>query len=315
MGVAAVGDSRMHLTRMIAVGFAWAVSISTSATALTFNITTAPGASLSTAQASAFGTAAAAWSALLTDPIAVNLQVGFLTLGQNILGSTTLNFVVKDTSSVVAALGGDATSASDAKAVASLLAQPPPNGTILLTTAQAKALGYSQTGIDATIEFSSSYQFATSRNSDGSTPQGFYDLIGVAEHEIGHALGFVSSFDLGGAVYTPTLLDEFRYTAQNARATSTGSAFYSLNNGAASIASFSTGGVGQYQASHWLQGTGGLMDPAVAAGVSQNITALDLQALDIIGYNLPEPGSIMIVLLGVAGAALVRRRPVLVSRF
>ena len=305
----------MHSNRLVAASLALALTMSAPASALTFNITTAPNATLSTAQAAAFDAAAAAWSAVLIDNITVNLQVGFVsTLGQNILGSTSLTFAAPfSTSGVVAALATDARSTDDAKAVASFQALPPGNATMLLTSAQAKALGATLVGTDAIIEFSTNFQFATTRNADGSTPQGFYDLIGVAQHEIGHALGFVSSFDFSSPQQTnvPTLLDEYRFTALNTRATATGSAYFSLNDGLTSFASFSPGGTGQYQASHWLQGTGALMDPAVATGVSQNITALDIQALDVLGYDIavPEPGSLAILLVGMAGAALMRRRP------
>lgn len=293
-----------------------AFTLSTPADALTFSITTAPSATLTPAQAAAFNTAAAAWSAVLLDNIVVNLQVGFVsTLGANVLGSTTLTFAGPYvTGSIVGALAADAKSADDAKAVASLQALPPSNSTILLTSAEAKALGATFTGNDATIEFSTAYQFSTSRNPDGSTPQGFYDLIGIAEHEIGHALGFVSSFDLVASQQNnpPTLLDEYRFTAANVRATTTGTAYFSLNDGTTDIANFSPGGTGQYQASHWLSGTGGLMDPTVAPGVTQNITPLDIRALDVLGYDIAvtEPGTLAIVFLGLAGAAWVRRRPV-----
>jgi len=276
---------------------------------LTFNITTAANASLSAAQAAAFNTAATAWSAVLSDPITVNLQVGFVSLGSGILGSTYLTLESLPTASVVAALGTDAKDANDAKAVASIAALPPTTPNLELTSAQAKALGYSFTGNDAVIEFSTNYTFSTGRDAQGGTPAGQYDLIGVAEHEIGHALGFVSSFDFNGDL---TVLDLFRYTSFDTRASTTGSTFFSLDKGATSLAKFSPGANDNYQASHWLQGTGSLMDPAVAAGVSQNITALDIKALDVIGYDVivvAEPASLTLLFGGIALAIARRRRP------
>jgi hypothetical protein len=75
----------------------------------------------------------------------------------------------------------------------------------------------------------------------------------------------------------------------------------------------SVNGDGQ-QASHWRDNLDlGIMDPtAVGAGNLNVVTALDLQAFDIIGYNLivagvPEPSS-LVVLGGAFGALLLRRR-------
>ena len=62
--------------------------------------------------------------------------------------------------------------------------------------ANAKALGIvpgDAPGIDATITFNSSVSFDFDP-SDGITP-GTTDIIGVATHEIGHAMGFVSGVD------------------------------------------------------------------------------------------------------------------------
>lgn len=295
--------------RRFVLALCTATSLHGAASALTFSITTAPGDTLSSAQYDAFVTAANSWTAVLTDPINVNLQVGFTALPGNTLGQTSLSTSTRSTSSVLAALTADRTSARDSQALASIANLAPSTPTISLSSAQAKAIGFISTGTDAVIEFSTNYSFATSRNADGSTPAGSYDLIGVATHEIAHALGFLSSFDYG---LSPSLLDLFRFTALNTRATTTGPAYYSLDDGASSLAAFSPGGSGQYQASHWLQGTGGLMDPAVAAGVSQNITLLDTRALDVLGYNLaetavPEPASLGLLLTGILVAVRSRR--------
>ena len=158
------------------------------------------------------------------------------------------------------------------------------NSVIGLTTANAKAIGYSSTGsgIDARISFSS--QFAFDFNPRNGIAAGSYDFYAVAIHEFGHALGFVSGVDdydfLGGPNgpakdsdcsgdgsftcgdypanndWFGETLDLFRYSADGKLDWTTNTASYFSADGGASAFEgglFSTGtyhGDG-WQASHW----------------------------------------------------------------
>lgn len=294
----------------LAAGLVGVAMAAQPAGAVTFSFSILGGDTLSNDQSAAFQMAANAWSAVLADPIAVTLKIGFRNLGSGILGETTPTLVSLDANTTRGLLAADARSATDAAAVASL--PPYAVGTrLLLTSAEARAIGATTSaGADASIEFSSSFTFSTSRNAQGQVAAGTYDLIGIAEHEIGHALGFVSDVDYRTGY--PSLMDQFRFSGTAVRSETAGaSAYFSLDDGTTSVAAFSPGGSGNYQASHWLQGTGGLMDPAIATGVTQTITALDLNAFDALGYDLitavPEPGSALLLLVGVLGLGVVRR--------
>ncbi|QNN21292.1 PEP-CTERM sorting domain-containing protein [Planctomycetales bacterium ZRK34] len=312
--------------------------------ALTFNLVPAGG--MSQQAIDGFQEAADWWSSLLDDSITVKIDINFTTLGAGILGSTGSNSEVYTYSQVAAALTLDATSADDTSAVANLpvgstldfrtqdrsgtieldnetVGSNATNNTYLdINTANAKAIGLTlsdPSASDASITFSDAFTWDFDR-SNGITG-GSYDFVGVAAHEIGHALGFVSGVDTvdiftepngpndtvdlnGGqpgigeldpfAIYNT--LDLFRYSSASLLLGADvldgaygGTSYFSIDGGATNLARFSTGafnGNGR-QASHWLDNQGlGIMDPTAATGELLNVTTLDLQGFDVIGWDL-----------------------------
>ncbi len=206
--------------------------------------------------------------------------------------------------------------------------------------------------IDAIIEFNSNQTFDYDR-SDGIRP-GAIDFESVAAHELGHALGFVSDLDSADLVHwgfgetyiiaTPSTLDLFRFEEGTALDPETLTEFQSFPRSfqtgvgantdiiipgqfassaelAMSTGSLDPAGDGR-QLSHWkddalTQNTIGLLDPTLSFGASKQITANDLVALDLIGWDVtyravPESGSLMPVSALAAGVGglfwNVRRR-------
>ena len=226
-----------------------------------FNLVEAPNDTISPEVRNGFIAAANYWSRVVADPgFTVNLQIGFHDLGAGILGSTGSNQNQESYSSFRDALAAHQTSADDAKAVSSLQSGNSfamllngnannPNGAgsrtpyvdnngnannslIQMTTPNARALGLPVTygtgddSFDGLITFSNRFTFDFDQ-SDGINA-GAYDFIGVATHEIGHALGFISGVNVldglnGGNTYLTddqlayvSPVDLFRYTALSA---------------------------------------------------------------------------------------------------
>ncbi|KQV59680.1 MULTISPECIES: NF038122 family metalloprotease [unclassified Duganella] len=295
-----------------------------------------------------FQAAAARWSSLLNDNVTINLTVGFNSLGGGILGQAASAEDFHTYSSVRNALAADATSAADAAAVAHLPGGASfgmlinrtannPNGPgsslpyvdndadannqiLSITNAEAKAIGLAVTpqslsgcigNCDGFIQFNSDFQFDF--NPNNGTDANAFDFVGVAAHEIGHVLGFISGVDILDGNSPPyngpfndnlftyvSALDLFRYSAMSAAHgvidwTADNRAKYFSLDGTTVGPGFSTGvnfGDGR-QASHWKDNLFiGLMDPTAGLGETLHISGNDVLAMDAIGWNvaaIPEP--------------------------
>jgi hypothetical protein len=183
------------------------------------------------------------------------------------------------------------------------------NTTIYMSYANQKSVGLlagNNSASDASITFSSNFTFDFDPR-DGITP-GAYDFVGVATHEMGHALGFTSGVDVLDNNSTSTFypddqfiyvkpLDLFRFSSSSVSTGGNGTIdwtadtrvkYFSIDGGTTSIAQFATGSVhgDGRQASHWKDNLGiGIMDPTLAAGELGQIANNDRQALDVIGWN------------------------------
>lgn len=318
----------------------------TASAAPVFNFSYIPGTSLQAQQG--FQDAAARWSNLLSDNVTINLTVGFNSLGGSILGQTATAQDFHSYASVRNALAADATSGADATAVAHLPAGSTfgmlinrtannPNGpgspipyvdndgdannqVLYIANAEARAIGLATApkslsgcigNCDGFIQFNSDFNFDF--DSSNGTNFNAFDFVGVAAHEIGHVLGFISGVDILDANSPPhngpfnddqftyvSTLDLFRYSAASAAqgvidwTADSRSKYFSLD-GSTVGPEFSTGvnfGDGR-QASHWKDNLYiGLMDPTAGLGETLHITSNDLLAMDTIGWNIaaiPEP--------------------------
>lgn len=338
----------------------------------TFNLSYISGTSL--AEQTAFASAASYWASSFRDNVTINLTVGTGILGSGVLAQASSVRATATYGSFRSQMVADATSATDAAAVAHLpnttgvsmylnYTTNNPNGSgsatpyvdlgtdvivpannanntmVRLTNANARALGYNPAtsnlfgfcpvACDGFIQFAAS-GFTWDLNRTNGITAGAFDFVGLAIHEIGHALGFVSGVDVLDTAASPgpteasltqvTPLDMFRCSSDSAAANTTldftaGTAVknFSLNNCATTLGQFATGfthGDGR-QASHWKDSLGlGIMDPTAAPGELLAVTALDLLAFDAIGWDLavPEPGTMVLGATWMLGLLAVRRR-------
>lgn len=316
---------------------AGAVLSASPAAALTITLNDIGGVTGSQAELG-FKVAAKYWESVFTNDANVKLDVGYSNLGAGILGSTGSTLFTTTIDGYYGLLGATQTSALDAIAVANLSplsgtgsldvlvpgyltpgagidvnapARIAPDGeaitqTLALSSANVKALlgDFGYAGSDGTIRFSD--QFAFDFDARDGIAAGTYDFVGVAVHEIGHALGFISGVDdfdysngYGGSdvddYWWGYGLDMFRYSAPGQLDWTVGtSSYFSIDGGVTNLGNFSTGsqnGDG-YQASHWKAPATpctdflGIMNPYICGGLEDSVEALDLALFDAIGWNV-----------------------------
>lgn len=290
-----------------------------------------------------FNIAAGYWAHMLTNDATINLGVKFAPLDPGVIGQTSTRGVdysvaawksAFDTTKSSSAIdqnivlptltgggisglttGVDSSGNNDVSLPPVQLNGKYASTVLYANSSLVKAMGGSVASphdFDGNVEFSSNFKFDF--NPSNGISAGQMDFIGVAIHEIGHALGFVSGVDdfdywsfpngPGGGVLGYDLnntsifsaLDMFRYSAPGQiDLTVGGTKYFSIDGGKTALAgnTFSTGafnGDGN-QASHWkdLGGCGGqlgIMDPNFCYAQMGFVTGLDLAAFDAMGWNL-----------------------------
>jgi len=262
----------------------------------------------------AFNYAASQYSDLYSDNITINITVkadAAVGLGQSL---TQLKGSYSYTQ-IRNLLINDATTADDAAAISTLPTNDPNGGgNYLLSKAQAKALGVNGvTGSDGTFTFAANQSYTFDPNNRAVA--GKYDFIGVVEHEITEIMGRNSGLQAAGFPYY-LAFDLFRYTSAGNRSMTTSGTgvYFSLDGGTTNLKAYNSNPAGDLM--DWASGANDSFNAFSSAGVQNDMSAVDLRVMDIIGYNrivsvaTPEPSEVLPFLLsfGILGWKLRRTR-------
>ncbi|WP_158928832.1 NF038122 family metalloprotease [Acidisphaera sp. S103] len=231
--------------------------------------------------------AAAYFDALITNPITVNIDVGYgeydgKALPAGVLGDTQiLNSDYITTAQFKTDLSKLPGTSTVQSALASLSSPGEPTS-VWVEGGDAKAVGATAaygTETDAAIGFAldpTGRMFNYSPT--GPAVLGEVDFIGVAEAEIGHALGRVSTLGIS------TSLDLYRYSSPGTIGVPGASpTYFSVNGGTTNLDNFAT----SLDYGDWAASAG---DDAVAAviptGTENLFTATDVTELNALGYGI-----------------------------
>lgn len=328
-----------HASAAALVLFAAALSVPDARAAL---ITVNAGASLAanTAALNAFNRAATRLGAYFADPVTIHVDADFGGVGSPDLAAVTSPTLLQGSYNTVRGLlVADAADEADDAIVAALptagqfVAYVPQGisleNALIVSQATAKALGVP--GVvtsDATITFNASYGFDFD-NSDGVAAD-LVDFESVVLRELVRTLGFSSAIEgvdalvNSGASDALVLhaLDLFRF--RDGELPASAAAFTTrprllVPGQSASFSDAQNVYAFAPSSGYWLDDaiTGvrvGIMDPTLPKGVALGLSAADLRALDVIGWDLAEPESepvpepLSVLLLGAGVVAVLRRR-------
>ncbi|WP_200817762.1 NF038122 family metalloprotease, partial [Calothrix rhizosoleniae] len=150
---------------------------------------------------------------------------------------------------------------------------------------------------DGYIVLNDSFTWDNDYTRTGEAAEQTIDLLSVVLHETGHIMGFTSGIDYSLENNTQysgqqelsnfTPLDLYRFSADSNTADLSGNLF-TIDGGNTVLATLSTGlDNDDYQASHWQNryDSSGIMDPTLSYKERAEISKLDVQTMDVLGYD------------------------------
>ncbi|HXJ02794.1 MAG TPA: NF038122 family metalloprotease [Micropepsaceae bacterium] len=225
------------------------------------------------------------------DPVTININVGYGEVGGTQLGGGALGESMTSLSSLSysqlkSVLTADAKTAADSSAVASLPSSDPTGGAYWVSSAEAKALGYSSGGgTDGYVGFSSSAGIFDYNNTDGVSA-GQYDFFAVVSHEISEVMGriLLAGGTIGTSANSYDALDLFHFSSSGVHDFSGSTpGYFSVDNGATSQNTFNTNPGGDY--GDWAGASVDAFNAFGSPGVAEPVSSSDITALDAIGWD------------------------------
>ena len=256
----------------------------------TTNFDTNFGANATAARA-AWVAAAQVFTSHFSDSININITVD-AAAGTNVFGQSSTPLLSISYADLLAAFTADATTQNDQIAIGpggSMTAADPTNGTGTwwLTRSQAKALGHIPDDMsgDGTTTFGAGNPFTFS----GAITAGTFDFQGIAAHEISEVMGRLglSGGSVGTTANSFSLIDNFSYTGPGTKGLRGGPGNnFSIDNGTTLLKLFNDPTVNHLDSRDWAPGTNDAFNQFSDPSVVNPVSAVDLQLMDVLGYNL-----------------------------
>lgn|GEM_PF-2819141 len=250
-----------------------------------------------TAAREAWAAAAKIFTDAFSDDIHINITVDATKAG--VFGESFPNFLSISYAGLFQRVSADASTQNDAIASGpggSLTPTDPTNGqgTWMLAKPQAKAIGLiiDDMSDDGGTTFGVEGPFTFS----GPIAPGTFDFQGIAAHEISEVMG---RFGLSGVNKSFSLIDNFSYTGAGIKSLGGGAGnFFSIDNGVTLEKGFNDSAANHLDTRDWAGGSNDAFNQLQDTGVTNVVSAVDLQLMDVIGYDLINPIGSLIEIVG-----------------
>jgi hypothetical protein len=282
------------------------------------------GASAAAAE-NAWIAAANVYTSDFNNPVNINITVDAVT-GTSVFGESNTFLESTSWANLLARLAAQPATAYTTAALGaggSLFGADPVAATHTwwVTTAEGKALGLTANNLsnDGTTTFGAGNPFTFS----GPIAAGTYDFQGVCAHEISEVMGRLglSGGTVGSSANSYSMVDAYSYTGAGARGLGGGAGnYFSINSGTSLLKLYNNssgpGGDG-LDTRDWAptsQGGTGAADSFNQysnSGVVNSVTPVDLEELNVIGYDLvtvPEPSTGALAVAALGTLAFIRRK-------
>ena len=155
--------------------------------------------------------------------------------------------------------------------------------------------------------------YAFDPNSVGA---GQIDFVGVSMHEVSEIMGRIAGIgaNFGNGIPDYMLYDLFRYTGAGARAlVDANGVQFSINNGTTLLKGFNFSGANGGDSADWASGANDSFNAFSSSSVQNPMTAVDLRAMDVIGYDrvsaaVPEPSTAILLFSALLAGGFLRRK-------
>ncbi len=260
----------------------------------TANFNTSFGANAAAAQG-AWIAAANVFTHNFSDSIHINITVDAIA-GTSVFGESNASLLSTTYANLLAKVVADAKTPNDAIAIGpggSMTAADPTGGAGAwwVTRAQAKAIALIADDLsnDGKTTFGAGNLFTFS----GVIAPGTYDFQGIAAHEISEVMGRLglSGGTVGSTANSYSLIDNFSYTAATRKGLVGGPGNnFSIDNGTTLLKLWNDSVANGLDSRDWAPGTDDAFNQFSDPGVVNPVSAVDLQLMDVIGYDLvPVP--------------------------
>jgi hypothetical protein len=258
--------------------------------------------------ATALAFAAGVLDALIANPITVNINVGWNEIGGAALGSGTvaeggpLAGTGMSYAALVAALTANASNPAARQELASLPATAPSRiASYYIAPAQEKAWGLlpaTASQADGEVGFSSAFNYSFDPNNQSAA--GLFEFIGIAEHEITHALGRI---DGDGP------LELVNYAAPGVFATPNTGGYFSIDGGSTNLGEFDATPNGD--TADWAPPSNGdSFEYLAEPGLNGVLTPVDQTLMGVLGFNVNQaPSQFLVVNTSSGPAGIVNGTP------